>query len=78
MSPELEAAGQLDKIIEDVAFGTKGFSGRGLAKMMISLQAETFGNGGMLSKELFVSVVEWKIKQFTRRNEQYARAETLK
>ena len=62
-----------DTIIEDVAHGTAGFSGRALAKMMISLQAEAYGNNGLLTKDLFIRVAEWKCIQFKRRAELYIR-----
>ena len=68
----------LDEILENVAYGTVGFSGRALAKMMISLQAEAYGNEGVLTKPLIIATAEWKIQHFKRRAEQYARAEATK
>lgn len=67
----------VDGVVEDVAYGTAGFSGRALAKMMISLQAEAYGNKGVVTRELMIDTATWKLQQFKRRAEQYARTEAV-
>ena len=68
----------VDGVVEDVAYGTAGFSGRALAKMMISLQAEAYGNKGVVTRELMIDTATWKLQQFKRRAEQYALTEAVK
>jgi ATPase family AAA domain-containing protein 3A/B len=61
---QLIAGAGLEAAISGIAKEVTGFSGREIAKLMISVQGAAYGSpDGMLSKELLQRVVRWKVEE---------------
>jgi hypothetical protein len=61
---QLYAGPGLESAIKETAEEVAGFSGREIAKLMISVQGAAYGSpDGMLSKDLFKRVVRWKVEE---------------
>ncbi|CAE7249335.1 atad3 [Symbiodinium sp. KB8] len=63
-------SGFSDEWLDRVAERTEGFSGRGIAKLMLSVQGNVYGRGdAKLTQELADQVLEWKLAEFRSKGE---------
>ena len=68
----IQTAGIDEKVMAKVAQKTAGFSGREIAKLMISVQGAAYGSvDGKLTAAMFEQVVEWKVAEHRRKETQY-------
>ena len=76
-STSIKATGIDEKIMARVAQMTAGFSGREIAKLMISVQGAAYGSiDGMLTAQKFEQVVEWKVAEHRRKETKYEDGDT--
>lgn len=57
-----------NQMLKDAAKKTKGFSGREISKLVLSLQGAAYGRDDcVLSKAMFADVLTWKVKEHTQK-----------
>jgi ATPase family AAA domain-containing protein 3A/B len=61
---------KLNKMYDELAKNTEGFSGRDIAKTLSAVQAAVYGSiDGILTEDIFNHVVGYKLKEFEKRKE---------